>query len=304
MNSNPKPSISIQDAYLPQRLLDKLMYIYNYVEMARVTGVPISFLLARGQSIKVGFSFSLWITLPAKEYGKMRSLLIFQMLKDALSYFWKVYHEENFMSRLYVYLLTFVLSQLDLGCGKILVLCNVWQVLSQLLRKSKQRNLVLPNVKSQGAGQGEGFEGATVRAFSYFAWICCQHWWADCSVILNLSGLVKYLVLGILIQDAYVISIGFGGKGWLLWQTYCNTGFCVAVSFHYDGLQPLLLHLGNFLILHIHLLTKILSCLESEGCQLLGNASYDRMHIVNLCLWIFVLKDLWSLFHTNQFTKN
>jgi len=46
--------IQNQDAYLPQRLLDKLMYIYNYVEMARVTGVPISFLLARGQSIKVG----------------------------------------------------------------------------------------------------------------------------------------------------------------------------------------------------------------------------------------------------------
>jgi hypothetical protein len=45
--------IHLQDAYLPQRLLDKLMYVYNYVEMARVTGVPISFLLARGQSIKV-----------------------------------------------------------------------------------------------------------------------------------------------------------------------------------------------------------------------------------------------------------
>lgn len=45
--------ITGQDAYLPQRLLDKLMYIYNYVEMARVTGVPISFLLSRGQSIKV-----------------------------------------------------------------------------------------------------------------------------------------------------------------------------------------------------------------------------------------------------------
>lgn len=43
----------LQDAYLPQRLLDKLMFIYNYVEMARVTGVPISFLLSRGQSIKV-----------------------------------------------------------------------------------------------------------------------------------------------------------------------------------------------------------------------------------------------------------
>lgn len=43
----------MQDAYLPQRLLDKLMYMYNYVEMARVTGVPMSYLLTRGQSIKV-----------------------------------------------------------------------------------------------------------------------------------------------------------------------------------------------------------------------------------------------------------
>lgn len=32
------PSYRLQDAYLPQRLLDKLMYAYNYVEMARVTG--------------------------------------------------------------------------------------------------------------------------------------------------------------------------------------------------------------------------------------------------------------------------
>ena len=43
----------LKDAYLPQRLLDKLMYMYNYIEMARVTGVPLSVLLARGQSIKV-----------------------------------------------------------------------------------------------------------------------------------------------------------------------------------------------------------------------------------------------------------
>ncbi|XP_047334461.1 DNA polymerase delta catalytic subunit [Impatiens glandulifera] len=76
----------LKDAYLPQRLLDKLMFIYNYVEMARVTGVPISFLLSRGQSIKV---------------------------------------------------------------------------LSQLLRKSRQKNLVLPNVKQAGSEQGT-FEGATV----------------------------------------------------------------------------------------------------------------------------------------------
>ncbi|KAI3691047.1 hypothetical protein L2E82_49261 [Cichorium intybus] len=81
----------LKDAYLPQRLLDKLMYIYNYVEMARVTGVPISFLLSRGQSIKV---------------------------------------------------------------------------LSQLLRKAKKKNLVLPNVKQAGSEQGT-YEGATGRAGFY-----------------------------------------------------------------------------------------------------------------------------------------
>ncbi|CAJ1974806.1 unnamed protein product [Sphenostylis stenocarpa] len=78
----------LKDAYLPQRLLDKLMFIYNYVEMARVTGVPISFLLSRGQSIKAN-------------------------------------------------------------------------VLSQLLRKARQKNMVIPNVKQAGSEQGT-FEGATV----------------------------------------------------------------------------------------------------------------------------------------------
>ncbi|KAF8884972.1 DNA polymerase family B-domain-containing protein [Infundibulicybe gibba] len=43
----------LKDAYLPQRLLDKLMCFVNYVEMSRVTGVPFNFLLSRGQSIKV-----------------------------------------------------------------------------------------------------------------------------------------------------------------------------------------------------------------------------------------------------------
>ncbi|KAL8110488.1 hypothetical protein AgCh_026270 [Apium graveolens] len=43
----------MQDAYLPQQLLDKLKYVHNYVEMARVTGVPISYLLPKEQqSIK------------------------------------------------------------------------------------------------------------------------------------------------------------------------------------------------------------------------------------------------------------
>ena len=43
----------LKDAYLPLRLLDKLMSIINYMEMARVTGVPLTYLLSRGQQIKV-----------------------------------------------------------------------------------------------------------------------------------------------------------------------------------------------------------------------------------------------------------
>jgi DNA polymerase delta subunit 1 len=45
--------LKFQDAYLPQRLMDKLMCFVNYIEMARVTGVPFNYLLSRGQSIKV-----------------------------------------------------------------------------------------------------------------------------------------------------------------------------------------------------------------------------------------------------------
>merc|ERR1719433_1003810 len=43
----------LKDAYLPMQLLEKLLCMYNYVEMARVTGTPINFLLNRGQMIKV-----------------------------------------------------------------------------------------------------------------------------------------------------------------------------------------------------------------------------------------------------------
>lgn len=43
----------LKDAYLPLRLMEKLMALVNYTEMARVTGVPFSYLLARGQQIKV-----------------------------------------------------------------------------------------------------------------------------------------------------------------------------------------------------------------------------------------------------------
>lgn len=43
----------LKDAFLPLRLMEKLMCLVNYTEMARVTGVPFSFLLSRGQQIKV-----------------------------------------------------------------------------------------------------------------------------------------------------------------------------------------------------------------------------------------------------------
>ncbi|CAM9235239.1 unnamed protein product, partial [Sphacelaria rigidula] len=43
----------IKDALLPMKLMEKLSVIVNYIEMARVTGVPLNFLLSRGQQIKV-----------------------------------------------------------------------------------------------------------------------------------------------------------------------------------------------------------------------------------------------------------
>lgn len=43
----------LKDALLPQRLMNKLSVLVNYIEMARVTGVPVSFLISRGQQIKV-----------------------------------------------------------------------------------------------------------------------------------------------------------------------------------------------------------------------------------------------------------
>ncbi|MEE6482709.1 hypothetical protein FKM82_013321 [Ascaphus truei] len=43
----------LKDAYLPLRLMEKLMCVINYMEMARVTGVPLGYLLSRGQQIKV-----------------------------------------------------------------------------------------------------------------------------------------------------------------------------------------------------------------------------------------------------------
>lgn len=43
----------MKDALLPMKLMEKLSVMVNYIEMARVTGVPLNFLLSRGQQIKV-----------------------------------------------------------------------------------------------------------------------------------------------------------------------------------------------------------------------------------------------------------
>lgn len=77
----------LKDAYLPVKLLDRLMCVVNNVEMARVTGVPIGWLLERGQQIKV---------------------------------------------------------------------------FSMLLRRARQRRLLVPTVGYTGGGGDRGFEGATV----------------------------------------------------------------------------------------------------------------------------------------------
>ena len=43
----------LKDAILPLKISDHIMCLYNYIEMARVTGVPFNYLLARGQQVKV-----------------------------------------------------------------------------------------------------------------------------------------------------------------------------------------------------------------------------------------------------------
>lgn len=42
-----------KDAALPMRLMRKLMVLYNMVGLARVTGVPLSYIIGRGQQVKV-----------------------------------------------------------------------------------------------------------------------------------------------------------------------------------------------------------------------------------------------------------
>jgi hypothetical protein len=65
--------------FLFSRLLDKLMSMFNYMEMARVTGVPLSYLLSRGQQIKVCFIMLFWLK------ADLPSLLQFSLVPDAMA---------------------------------------------------------------------------------------------------------------------------------------------------------------------------------------------------------------------------
>lgn len=43
----------LKDAQLPLKLMDKLLSLTNYIEMARVTGIPLGWLVSRGHMVKV-----------------------------------------------------------------------------------------------------------------------------------------------------------------------------------------------------------------------------------------------------------
>ena len=65
----------LKDAYLPLRLLEKLMCVINYMEMSRVTGVPLSYLQTRGQQIKVNIFLTLYSCGHSSTYPYLTSIM-------------------------------------------------------------------------------------------------------------------------------------------------------------------------------------------------------------------------------------
>ena len=153
----------LKDAYLPQRLLDKLMLLVNYIEMARVTGVPLSFLLTRGQQIKV--------------VSQVPSLMHSASLSDAIWLFACLIHSGSLVGSPLssIFSLSFIICY-DIHSA-LLCLCLRSSCsfsaslsdppahslhLSQILRKCRQHSFVVPNNKKSFGGDEEGYEGATV----------------------------------------------------------------------------------------------------------------------------------------------
>jgi hypothetical protein len=128
----------------------QLMFLFNYMEMARVTGVPLGWLLVRGQMLKV---------------------------------------------------------------------------MSQLLRKSQQKHLLIPALQSQPSD--DTYEGATViepiKGFYSEPIATCRH--SQKSAFPRKSAVKPYG------RTDFLRTLG--------------SGFCVSVSLYYDGTQSLLLHLNS-----------------------------------------------------------
>ncbi len=117
---------------LPMKLMEKLSVMVNYVEMARVTGVPLNFLLSRGQQIKVKCR-------DGPSPSALRSPLLIPFCPKGRT------------TGLFTAPLTY-LAHVCSGPG---------QVFSMLLRKTRSVNLLIPNLPKHAVDQ-ETYEGATV----------------------------------------------------------------------------------------------------------------------------------------------
>ena len=132
----------LKDSLLPLRLFNKLMYMFNQVEMARVTGVPMTFLLTRGQSIKV--QTCCWCHLHTR-------------LTNCCEH---VSHVSLCHTGSYQVILSLILSAADRTVVRM-------QVFSQILRYAQKAGFLVPFMKGGKQADGVAYEGATVLQ------VCC-----------------------------------------------------------------------------------------------------------------------------------
>ena len=113
------------------KLMEKLSVMVNYIEMARVTGVPLNFLLSRGQQIKV---------------NRRDNLVMLRKLRMTHTSFTECRISTGSFGSLLTHLV----------CS-----FSPLQVFSMLLRKTRSVNLLIPNLPKHAVDQ-ETYEGATV----------------------------------------------------------------------------------------------------------------------------------------------
>ena len=102
------------------------MCVYNYIEMARVTGVPFNYLLVRGQQIKV-----------RRLHGPAHAAVNVSANLDA---------SDGFRVGASVPVLP--------------------QVISQLFRKAMEKDLLIPAMRSEGRAQRQAARGAQTRCIA------------------------------------------------------------------------------------------------------------------------------------------